>query len=118
MTDPRELIRAAILLEQAAQILRKQSQPTPEGTHDSSRLDAFIRAARITKNPSRSAKFYEFYALYEDWCSQQGIRPSSKQRVGTELQIMGFAKGRRSWGTQILGLGLPCVGPCPHLTCQ
>lgn len=118
MTDPRELVRAAVLLEQAAQILRKQSEPVSTDTPETSRLDAFIQAARITKDPGRSAKFYEFYALYEDWCRQQHIRPSSKQRVGAELGIMGFTKGRRAWGTQIMGLGLPCTGPCPHLTCQ
>lgn len=106
MTNTQDLIRLAALLKEALRILEAHAIPAPK-THGSPDAQAFIDKAGISRDPKHSTKFRDFYTLYTTWCTNTGFQPASKQLIGAQLAHLGYTKGHRSWGKQIIGMRLP-----------
>lgn len=106
MSNTEHLARVAKHLKEALRLLEADTIPAVR-TWGSPDARSFIEAAGITNDPSRSTKFSDFYTLYTIWCTNTGFEASSKQRIGAQLAALGYAKGHRAWGKQIMGMKLP-----------
>lgn len=113
MTITEDLTRVTQLLQQAMQLLEAHTIPAAP-SHSSPDAKAFIEAAGIIRHPSRSVKsvkFRDFYDIYTVWCADARLEAHSRQRIGAQLTALGYAKGHRSWGKQILGMEIPDSSP-------